>query len=422
MSRARGQGFTNPTRIDEAKRIFFANLPPYPLESEEIAVRDALTRHLGNDVVSPVDLPAFDKSTVDGYAVISEDASQASASNPAVLQLTGESRIGERPTVKVTRGTAVAIATGAPVPEGANAVVMIEDTKRFADERIEVHSPLERGENISKTGDDTKKGSLLLRRGTRLMPQDIGLLTALGYRTVKVVRAPFAGILSTGNELLEPDQAPEDGKVVDVNRAVIPGMLKEAGAITVDLGIARDDEAEIESKIRDGLRRCDLLAVTAGTSVGRRDLVPEIVNSLGKPGVLVHGVAMRPALPTGLAVVNKKPVLLLPGFPVSAIIAFTIFGAPLIARMLGGAEEPQTVIKAKLTKNVAGVPGLRTFVRVVVNQENGQLRAQPLSKQAASSLTTLTSANGILTIPEDSAGFDAAQEVEIVLIRPIRET
>jgi molybdopterin molybdotransferase len=196
-------------------------------------------------------------------------------------------------------------------------------------------------------------------------------------------------------------------------------MVEDCGGRPVDLGIARDDPAQITRKLKQGLRSADLVLVTAGTSVGKGDLVPDIINTLGKPGMLVHGIAMRPSLPTGLAVVNGKPVISLPGFPVSAMFAFSTFVQPLILRMLGTSPDPEPRIKARTTKRIVGVPGFRAFVRVLVREDHGKFTAEPLRHPGAGILTTLTRANGIVVVPENVEGFEEGAEVEIALFRPV---
>jgi len=418
LSKARDRGFKEATRIEEARRIFYEALPATSLPSESIPVQRSLNRILAEDVRAETSVPSFAKSAMDGYAVVAEDTFGASSTNPSLFKLIGESKTGESPRILLQRGETVAIATGAPVPQGANAVVMIENTKRLETGDVEIYSPVAPGENVSQVGEDVKQGTVVLERGRKLKPPDLGLLVALGRKTVSVVRKPRVGVLSTGNELSETGRS-EAGKIADVNRPVLMAMVEDCGGIPVDLGIARDEAEQISRKLKQGLRATDLVLVTAGTSVGKGDLVPDIINTLGKPGMLVHGIAMRPSLPTGLAVVDGKPVVSLPGLPVSTMIAFSTFVQPLILKMLGTEPDPQPKIKAKTTKRIVGVPGFRTFVRVLVREEEGRLLAEPLRTPGSGILTTLTRANGIVIIPENVEGFDEGSEVEIQLFRPV---
>jgi molybdenum cofactor synthesis domain-containing protein len=259
----------------------------------------------------------------------------------------------------------------------------------------------------------------VLKKGSRLRPQDIGILKALGSATVYVAKKPRVAILSTGNELVDSISRRSAAKVIDINRAIISGMLQELGAEPVDLGIVKDREAAITTALRKGLKTCDLVIVSAGSSVGKRDLVPERVNSLGKPGMLVHGIAMRPAMPTGLAVVNGKPVFSLPGFPVSALFGFRVFVRPIVSRMLGVRELLEPTVSAVLSERIAGAPGYRTYVRVAVKRSGRELVAEPLKLQRASVLMSIVGANGIVTIPEEVTAIEGGQTVNVTLIGDI---
>jgi len=418
LSKARERGFKEATRIDEARRIFYEALPTTLMPPESVPVAKGLNRILAEDVAADQSVPSFAKSAMDGYAVIAEDTFGASQTNPSLLRIVGESRIGEPPRVVLHKGQTVSIATGAPVPQGADAVVMLENAKRLDSGDVEIYAPVAPGENVSQVGEDVRKGSVVLERGRKLKPPELGLLVALGRRAVEVVRRPKVGVLSTGNELSDTYPVVA-GKIADINRPMLMAMVEECGGTPVDLGIAKDDAEEISRKLRQGLRSADTVLVTAGTSVGKGDLVPDIINALGRPGMLVHGIAMRPSLPTGLAVVEGKPVVSLPGLPVSAMFAFSTFVQPLILRMLGTEPDPQPKVKARSTKRIVGVPGFRTFVRVLVRDEEGKLIAEPLRTPGSGILTTLTRANGIVVVPENIEGFDEGAEVEVQLFRPV---
>jgi molybdopterin molybdotransferase len=416
--KARDRGFKEATRIEEARRIFYEALQTVSLPSETISLQGSLNRILAEDVGADASVPAFEKSAMDGYAIVAEDTFGSSQTNPSLLKLVGESRIGELPTKTLGKGETIAIATGAPVPQGADAVVMIENTKRLDTGDVEMYAAVTPGENISHIGEDVKQGTVVLEKGRKLKPPDLGLLVALGRQTVSVVRRPKVAILSTGNEVSESGPV-TSGRIVDVNRPVLMAMVEECGGVPLDLGIAKDDADEISKKLKRGLISADLVLVTAGTSVGKGDLVPDVINALGKPGMLVHGIAMRPSLPTGLAVVNGKPIVSLPGLPVSAMIAFSTFVQPLILRMLGTEQDPQPEIRARATKRIVGVPGFRTFIRVLVREKEGKLFVEPLRAPGSGILTTLTRANGMVVVPENVEGYDEGAEVEVQLFRPV---
>ena len=419
MDHLHSEGFQKVTRVDDALRIFLAAMRRPPPKTESVILSEALGRVLGDDIVSRQFIPAVDRSVMDGYAVRSSDIANASEEHPIALEVAGESRIGEVCRIVVKARQAVTVATGSMIPPEADAVVMVEITRILPDRKVVVHAPTTPGQNISKRGEDVSPGTLVLRKGQRLRAQDLAILRAMGSAKVRVVRRIRIGIISTGNELVNLPGKRDVGKVVDLNRQILSAMSEELGAQPMDLGIARDDESGIIRILRKALRSCDVILITAGSSVGRKDLVPECINRLGKPGMLVHGVAMRPSLPTGLAVVSGKPIVSLPGFPVSAMIAFRVFGRPLIGRLMGTGEPSEPVVKAVLKERISGPKGYRTFVRVMLRKTLDGLVAEPLKLQRASVLMSMVAANGIIIIPEHVEAFDAGQEVDVAVIGEI---
>jgi molybdenum cofactor synthesis domain-containing protein len=245
-------------------------------------------------------------------------------------------------------------------------------------------------------------------------------MKALGHTKARVAKKPRIGIISTGDELVDSPARLRLGKIVDLNRPILSGLAEELGAVPVDIGIARDNEGEIMNALRRALRVSDAVLISAGSSVGKRDLIPKCINQLGKPGVLVHGVAMRPALPTGLAVVKGKPVVSLPGFPVSAMIAFRAFCRPLIERLSGGQMQNELTVKAVLKGSINGIQGNRTYVRVSLSHSPDGLVAEPLKVQRSSALMSMVDANGIVTIPEGVASVEAGQVVDVAVIGEIQ--
>lgn len=419
MNHLHTEGFQKLTKVDDALRILFEALGERALKLESVPMEHALGRYLGKDVIANQYLPPVHRAVMDGYAVRAEDVKNASQENPAILQVVGESRLGAIPRMQVGPGKAIAVATGSAIPMGADTVVMVERTATLPGSRIAVHAPATPGQSIAKKGEDVTPGTLVLKKGSRLRPQDIGILKALGSATVYVAKKPRVAILSTGNELVDSISRRSPAKVIDINRAIISGMLQELGAEPVDLGIVKDREAAIRTALRKGLKTYDLVIVSAGSSVGKRDLVPECVNGLGKPGMLVHGIAMRPAMPTGLAVVNGKPVFSLPGFPVSALFGFRVFVRPILSRMLGVRELLEPTVSAVLSERITGAPGYRTYVRVAVKRSGRELVAEPLKLQRASVLMSMVGANGIVTIPEEVTAIEGGQTVNVTLIGDI---
>lgn len=408
--------------MDEAREKFFASIKARPLEAETVALGEALDRILAEDVRATVDVPGFDRAAMDGYAVVAEDSFGASQTNPAVLRVVGNVEMGTAPDFKVERGTAASIPTGGPMPLGANAVVMLEYTKGVGGDRIEVYASLPTRENVSAAGEDVKKGDVVLHNGTRLKPQDLGVLASIGLAKVRVQRLIVVGVLSTGNELVDVGEAPSPGQVVDANQIIISAFSREMGCRVINLGIARDTEEEIRSRLVRGLKEADLVLVSGGTSVGAADLVPIVINKLGKPGVVVHGVSMRPAYPTGLAAIDGQPIILLSGYPVAAMIGFDTFARPLIHRMRGTKEEQLPMVRAKLLRRIPSPGGMRTFARVLVKRVNGELVVEPIRISGSGVITTMVRANGMVVIPESVDGYETGEEVDVTLFRPVEDT
>lgn len=413
------EGFQNVTSINDATRILLESVGTPRPKLETIKVSECVGRVLGEDIASRIFVPPLDRSVMDGYAVCVEDVRSASRENPAILKVVGESRLGEICRSRLKHGQAVAVATGSMVPQGADAVVKVEQTAIVQGGQVAIHAPAAPGQHISKKGEDVSPGMVVLRRGRRLRPQDLGVLRELGDARVRVAKRPRIAVLSTGNELIDSVTKQHLGKATDLNRPILSAMLRELGAQPVDLGLARDREDEIVRKLKVGLRTCEAVLVTAGSSVGKKDLVPKCINALGSPGMLVHGVAMRPSLPTGLALVKGKVILSLPGFPVSAIIAFRVFARPLIAKLLATEEPVEPIVKAVLKERIGGPPSYRTFVRVLLRRTEHGMIAEPLKLQRSSVLMSMVTANGIVTIPEEVASYEAGQLVDVTVIGEI---
>ncbi len=403
---ARLKGFQKLTLVDNALQKWFNVLQIKKPREFTVPLNEALNRVSVADVIAKEDLPRFDKSAVDGYAVMSQDTTGASQFTPLTFQITESEEVGTK--------QARQIWTGNPIPKGANAVVMIEHTQK-TDGKLEIRIQVATGGNVSKKGEDVKKAEKILKAGTRLTPYHLALLAAMGNSKVKVAEKPRIAILATGNELAEPGSKPYGNQIFDSNRVMLAAMCRELGAEPVDLGIAKDDLAEIAEKLKTGLRDCDAVITTGGTSVGGLDLVPDVVNNSGKPGVVVHGLALRPAMPTAVAALDGKPVVILSGNPVAAVIGFEVFARPLICKMLGmSREEPRPTVNAVMTRKVAGALGRRTFVRVRVTSKNGEFTAEPVSARGSGVISTMTRGNGFVVIPENRGGVT---EGEVVLVR-----
>jgi len=392
--------------------IFLKALKPRRLSSVSVSVEEALGRATAKNIIAPTDLPSFDRSAVDGYAVRAQDTFEASQFQPKTLQLTNSDKVRE--------GKAKQVWTGNPLPKGIDAVIMLEHTKAMKD-KIEVIAALTPGENVSKRGEDIHKGDVAVESGKRLQAHHIGLLAALGISYVDVVEKPQVAILSTGNELVELGKKPQPNQIIDSNRYIFSGLVTELGAQPINLGIARDNQDEIGAKIFEGLAKADVVITTGGTSVGVADLVPMVINKLGKPGVVVHGIALRPGMPTALAVLKGKPVFVLSGYPVAATIGFEVFARPVILKLLGIEYEPRPLLKAELTRRVSGVLGRRVYLRVNVFKKDNNFLAEPVRTKGSGLLTTMIKANGYVIIPEDKEGLNEGETVLVHLFAPIGE-
>ncbi len=413
-----GSGFKHLTPVSDALGIAMSNLRWKCPEVETVAVSMALGQVLAADVISPVDIPPFDRAAMDGFAVIAEDTYGSTATAPVFLKVVGNVRLGEDVNIRLSKGEATSIVTGGQMPQGANAVVMVEYSKLREDGTVELSDEVHPAENVARVGEDVRKGTLVLKKGTRILPQDLGMLTYLGMTEVIVARKLRVAVLSTGSELQEVS-AFKQGKIPDVNRPALIAAIRELDCEPVDLGVAADEFSQIRSKLQEGVKTADIVLVTAGTSVGPGDIVPKVVDSLGKPGMVVHGVAMRPSMPTGLAVVDGKPVVSLPGYPVSAYIAFLEFVPPLVAYMLGSDFLPRPLVKARLTRRITGILGSRTYVRVLVTAGRGGLAVNPVRTSGAGILSSLVQANGFIIVPEHVEGFEEGQVVDVELFRPV---
>ena len=401
----------------DALRLLLANLPETAPACDEVDPREAPGRVLAAPVIAAEPLPAFPRSTVDGYAVRAADTYGASESQPAYLTLAGEVVMGQAPDLRLRAGQAIAIHTGGMLPEGADAVVMLEHTQSARPEEIELLHAAAVGENVIAPGEDVAAGQLVLPAGARLTPAAIGGLMALGRTRVQVARAPRVGILSSGDEVLPPEQAPAPGQVRDVNSYSLKALVESAGGAPRVHGILPDQLELIVDRARQALAACDLLVLTAGSSASARDLTSRAISALGAPGVLVHGVNVKPGKPTILAVCDGKPVIGLPGNPVSALVVARLFVVPLIERMLGlPAGRPRAWVQARLTVNLASQAGREDWVPVrLTRAEAGAWLAEPVFARS-NLIFSLAGADGLLCVPTDATGLPAGAIVTIELL------
>jgi len=381
---------------------------------ERIATADALGRVLATQLTSPQNLPEFARSTVDGYAVAAVDTYGASPGLPALLTVVGEVPMGKAATFPIGPGEAALVHTGGMIPPGADAVVMIEHTQRVDERNIEVFQPVAEGQNVVQIGEDIRLGQPILKSGHRLRAQDIGGLMALGIVEIDVAASPVVGVISTGDEVVPPEQRPAPGQVRDINSYSLAALAQSAGARALRYGVVPDDRAALEAVARRAIQECDIVVFSAGSSVSYRDMTAEVINDLGKPGVLVHGVSVKPGKPTILAVCDGKAVFGLPGNPVSAMVIFELFITPAICVAMGAAPPPRTTVRARLARNLASDAGREDYVQVQLEEREGELWAVPVLGKS-NLIYTLVNAEGVIKIPLDSNGLRAGEWVAVTL-------
>lgn len=383
--------------------------------TESLPAIQCLGRVLATSIVAPEPLPAFPRATVDGYAVRAADTFGASPSLPAYLALAGEVQIGSAPDLHLSAGQAALIHTGAMIPEGADAVVMLEDTQMARPGEIEVLRPAAPGQNVIQVGEDLKPGDLAIEAGALLRPQEIGGLMALGITHVEVAQKPRVAILSTGDEIVPPDTTPAAGQVRDVNSHSLSALVERAGGQPVRYGILPDRRDPLLAAARRAHAESDLVLLTAGSSIGARDLTSEIIEALGPPGVIVHGVAIRPGKPTILAVCSGIPVVGLPGNPVSALVIAGLFVSAALRRLTGERDPVVTPrVKAILAVNVASEAGREDYIPVSLRRSAGDLLAEPVFGRS-NLIFTLVRADGLVRIPAEATGLAAGTRVEVLL-------
>jgi putative molybdopterin biosynthesis protein len=416
---ARQEQFLDVVSAGEARRRFEARIDLSPLDAESVSLSAALSRVLAADVIAPVDAPPFDRSNVDGFAVRAADT--VGASDGASKRFTLNAEViacGVQPKAEITSGTATTIATGGVIPRGADAVVMIEHTELIDDDAapaIDVRRAAAAGQFVSYAGSDIARGETLLRRGTRVGSREIGMLAACGLAAVNVVRRPRVAVLSTGDELVEPGKPLRPGGVYDSNGAIITAAISEAGGEPVPFGAFPDEETALSKAMRAALESCDIVVLSGGTSKGAGDLSHRIVLKLGAPGILVHGVALKPGKPLCLAVIGEKPLIVLPGFPTSAIFTFHAFVAPVIRARAGLSPEAARTVMARVPVRIASELGREEFVLVSLVEGSDGLIAFPNGK-GSGAVTAFSQADGFLSIDALASTLDADTEKEVTLI------
>lgn len=432
---------------DEARNRLLSHLPMPITGSELIDVASSLGRVLAEDIAAPHPLPEFQRSTVDGYAVRAGDTHGASDSLPAYLNLIGEVPMGDAPAFEVARGQCALIHTGGMLPVGTDAVVMLEYTQQTnatgreqrlpfptnGTNEIEIFRAVADGENVIRVGEDVAQGQVIQQRGSLMRPAEIGGLMALGITQARVMRKIRVGLISTGDEVIDPSQTPRPGQVRDINSYTLGALVEKNGGEAVRYGIIEDEFNTLKETAAKALAEVDMLIITAGSSASTRDMTADVIRLLGEPGVLVHGINTRPGKPTILGVCNEKAVIGLPGNPVSALVNGYLFVVPVIEKLLGALPTPKPAISAKLTVNLSSQAGREDWwpVKLVTEtRRQGDSKNLSIGDSVAAQTTvladpifgksnlifTLASADGLLCIPPDATGLSSGEIVQVFLL------
>lgn len=403
--------------VSEARERISKHLVVKEPNSVRIPIDDAYHRVLSEEVTSPEDLPAFSRSTVDGFAVRASDTFGASEGIPAYLTVKHEILMGEEPGFELEKGSVARIATGGMLPRGADAVVMLEHAQFVDANLIEVMKPVAPLDNVISAGEDVRKGETILRGGSVLRPQDVAALAGIGLSHVMVYERPGVSIISTGDEIVPAGSPVRPGQVRDVNSFSLAGFILENGGLPLKRGIIKDIYEEIRDVVQTSLRESDMVLITGGSSVGAKDMTARIINSLGKPGVLFHGVSLKPGKPTIGAVVDGVPVFGLPGHPAAVAVCFELFVSPVLRALTGRREKeifPKRSLRARMARNISSSVGREEHVRVALEEKEGELWAVPVLGKSGL-IRTLVKADGTIVIPAHVRGIEEGETVEVAL-------
>ncbi len=410
---------------NEALSLLLSHLSQPISETVLIDVPASLGRILAEDAVAPHPLPEFQRSTVDGYAVRARDTHGASDSLPAYLSLIDEVPMGDTPAFEVGAGQCALIHTGGMLPDGTDAVVMLEYAQSIAKKEVEVFRAVAEGENVIRIGEDVVQGQTVQVKGSLIRPAEIGGLMALGIVKIRVMRKIRVGLISTGDEVIDPGQSPRAGQVRDVNSYTLAALVEKSGGVANLYGVVSDTFDLVKAMAAEALSECDIVILTAGSSASTRDMTADVIRTLGEPGVLVHGINTRPGKPTILGVCNGKAVIGLPGNPVSALVNGYLFVVPVIEKLLGALPQPRCSVLAQLTVNLPSQAGREDWWPVKLTTETRSFGDSVVSKikfQAtpifgkSNLIFTLAAADGLIRIHPDATGLAVGEIVEVYLL------
>jgi molybdopterin molybdotransferase len=386
-----------------------------PLGMEKVNLLDALGRVIGEDIVASRPVPPKDNSAMDGYALRSEDIYGASRERPVVLNVIEDIPAGAIPQKRVGQGQAARIMTGAPVPEGADAVTRMEDTEKDG-QAVRIFVEVPAGQDIRLAGEDVRPGETVISRGDMIRPAEIGMLAALGRAFISVHQKPLVAILATGNELVDVDENPSPWQIISSNSYALAAQVLDCGAIPLQIGIAKDTREDLTAKLKSALR-ADLIISSGGVSVGDYDLVKDIMKEVGNR-MQFWQVAMRPGKPLAFGAMDGVPLFGLPGNPVSSMVSFEQFVRPSILKMMGHRNLFRRTIQAVLTESIDKKKGTRHFIRARITFEDGRYRAVSTGEQGSGILKSMVQANGLIVLPDDAASVKAGDMVTVQLLDP----
>jgi molybdopterin molybdotransferase len=408
--------FLKLTNADEARQLLYDAMQGAALKTELVPSAQAAGRYLTEEIVSEEFLPPFTRSSMDGYAVQAKDTRGASETLPIYLKIIGEVPMGAEPQFTLDSGQAALIHTGGMLPEGADAVVILELSQKTPANELEVYKAVAAGENVIFKGEDVKPGQAVLSAGKRIRPAEIGGLLALGKMQVWVAARPRIALLSSGDEVIPPQQIPQMGQVRDVNSGMLAALIESEGGIAVSYPILPDNWEQISAVIRQAYQENDAVVISAGSSASTRDMTAEAIRQLGEPGLLVHGINIRPGKPTILAYCNGKPVIGLPGNPVSAMVIAHFFVRPAVRWMQGGKQILATpTLKARLEVNYGSQSGRDEWIPVQIERTGSDFIARPVFFKS-NLIFQLAGADGLVYIPRDANGLEAGTQVEVVVL------
>lgn len=408
------KNFFNVTNLSQVLqlRVHFSKV-----DVESVGLTQAVDRCLAEDIRADANLPDFARAVMDGYAVCASSVFGASGGSPAYLDVIGSVAMGEVPNFTVSPGQACKIATGGMLPKGADGVVMIEHTDALDDESIEVYKSIAPGQNVMQVGEDYRKDDLLLGDGQRLRPQEIGLLAAFGKEIVRVYQRPRIGVISTGDEITPINVTPGVGRIRNINSYTLAGLIIKAGGLFVDFGIVRDNYEDLSRVCSEALAQTDMVLISGGSSVGKRDFTMEVLEALPNASIRVHGIDISPGKPTILAQVGPKAVWGLPGQVTSAMIVFEIVVRPFIGQIggLDPSHKPRPKLAARISRNVSSVQGRNDYLRVRLRKQDGELWAEPVLGKSGL-LNTMVSADGLVAIDRDTEGLVQGETVAVIML------